>query len=258
MSATAAASAARNSLSRFLTTPSKVAHALDWRKASGGCILSMSIRPDFVDLAVASHPDSEDAPVPLPSIPIQTQVVNNQRVISPAVAEELGKIMNAWNVCGMVVSWPVQEEGWVGAPCGRVLFTLDQLIQSQTGAGVINANRKVCLWNESHNEYCEDNWGRCPLYAKTSEKTIHYASKEQYQAPRTLAADVWNDFCRAHWPALYNNNNEQESATTTASSRASWSRAAVATKTPPASRLYVNTAWLDSYESTAAYSKASL
>jgi hypothetical protein len=248
-------------LSRFLTTPSKVANALDWRKASGGCILSMSIGKDTIDLAVASHPESSPAddfalgPQSLPSIPLKTQVINNKRVLSPAVVEELSKIMNDWNVCGTVVSWPVQEEGWAGASCGRVLFTLDQLVSSQSssGSGVISDKRKVCLWNQSHHECVEDSWGRCPVYAKTSDKTIHFASKEQYQAPKTLAADVWNDFCRAHWPEMYQYNEEAVASTTsTAPSHSSW------VSTPPSpAPLFVNTAWLEE-QSSKAYSQATL
>ena len=256
MTTTMTAAAAKKTLSRFLTTPSKVAHALDWRKASGGSILSMSIGKDTIDLAVASHPESSSAdefalgPQSLPSIPLKTQVINNKRVLSPAVVEELSKIMNDWNVCGTVVFWPVQEEGWAGAACGRVLFTLDQLTLS--APGVISDKRKVCLWNQSHHECVEDSWGRCPVYAKTTDKTIHYASKEQYQAPKTLAADVWNDFCRTHWPEIYQYNEESVASTTSTASHSSW------VSTPPSpAPLFVNTAWLEE-QSSKAYSQASL
>jgi hypothetical protein len=185
-------------LSTYLTTPNRLAHAFDWHKAAGKSILSMSIGKDYINLAVAPHPESTEPPQPLPSIPFQTQIINHQRVLAPAVAHELSKIMNDWNVSGLLVSWPVQEEGWVGAPAGRVLFTLDHLVNSNTG--VIDARRKVVLWDQTHHENHEDEWGRDPVYAHASEKSVHYASQEQYKVPNTIAVDVWNDFCRVHWP----------------------------------------------------------
>ena len=228
-------------LSNYLTTPNKLAHAFDWHKGAGKSILSMSIGKDYINLAVAPHPESAEPPQPLPSIPFQTQIINHQRMLSPAVANELRQIMNDWNVSGLVVSWPVQEEGWVGAPAGRVLFTLDHLVNSNTG--VIDARRKVVLWDQTHHETHEDEWGRDPVYAHASEKSIHYASQEQYKAPNTIAVDVWNDFCRVHWPqwCMKQLNTAHPSGKEASSS----DTAAVDTAA----------AWLDS--SSVAYSKAS-
>jgi len=255
------------SVAKLLTSPSKVAHALDWKKVSGS-ILSMSISSDRIDLAVASHPSgcAEDtldtSAQSLPSIPLKTEIVNrdgkkNQRILSPAVAEELQDIMNDWKVCGVVVNWPVQKEGWCGAPCGKVLYTLDQLASSSQ-QNVLSPNRPICLWDEEHHVPFEDEWGRSPVYSEPCEdKTVHIASEEQYQAPSTVALDVWNDFCRAHWPELYYN-----SYTTATSASSSWSAGkknlAAIPKTPSKAATTVDVEWLDSYEDTAAYTKAAL
>jgi hypothetical protein len=196
---------ARKSLSNFLTSPCKIAHALDWRKASGGSILSMSIGRESIDLAVAQHPEeSEDGPRSLPSVPVDFEFANRKKILSANVAGEIGRIASDFQVCGTIVSWPVQQEGWAGAPCGRVLFTLEQLASAKTGA--INNVRKVCLWNDSHKSLRVDEWGRNPSYAHGTSKSIHFASREQYLCSETDAADVWNDFRRVHWPEC--NNSE--------------------------------------------------
>lgn len=224
-------------LSKLLTSPSKVAHALDWKKVSGS-ILSLSIHGDRMDLAVASHPTIGEAPQPLPSIPIKTTVVNNRKQLCPTVGEELLAILQDWQVCGLVVNWPVQKEGWCGAPCGKVLHTLDQLVNKLS-------SRPICLWDEEHHLPSEDEWGRSPIYGEASNKTVHIASEEQYKAPATPAADVWNDFCRAHWPELYY---------TQACGWASSSFSAAGKK-----NVEINADWLDNYEDTAAYTaKAAL
>lgn len=242
-------------VARFLTSSSKVAHSLDWKKA-GGCVLSMSITRDRIHLAVSSHPSSGDTAQSLPSIPLKTEIIDNKKVLSPAVAEELADIMQDWQVCGMVVNWPVQKEGWCGASCGHVLFTLDQLTSHNS---VVSSNRPICLWDEEHHVPPEDEWGRAPVYGEPSDKTVHIASQEQYEAPTTttVPADIWNDFCRAHWPELYYYKEAQVAASWSAG-KSKTLTAASASSAPPPKTTVVDTAWLESYEDTAAYTKAAL
>ena len=229
--------ASKRTLSALLTSPSKVAQALDWRKASG-TILSLSVQNDRLDMAVGSHPSSEDDVTPLASIPLKTQIQNGTRALHPNVSHELSKIVQDFEVCGLVVSWPVQEEGWVGAPCGRVLYTLDQLMaQSKT---LLSNSRPICLWDQAHHQPFEDEWGRAAIYAEASTKSEHYASKEQYQAPETCAADVWDDFCRTHWPELCYLSHSVDEETDS-----------LKPSTSP-----VKTTWMQSYKDVAAYSRA--
>jgi RNase H-fold protein (predicted Holliday junction resolvase) len=139
----------------------------------------------------------EEPTMELPSIPLRTSTKNNRRVLDSAISEELAQAVQKFNVCGMVVSWPVQREGWCGKSCGKVLHTLDQ-IQAV-------AQRPVCLYDPEHSTPPEDEWGRAALYSETSDKTLHVASEEQYEQDRTVgkvAADIWNDFCAEHWPEL--------------------------------------------------------
>jgi RNase H-fold protein (predicted Holliday junction resolvase) len=241
-------SSAGKALSKFLTSPNSLAQSLDWKAASGS-VLSLTIGRSSIGLAVAGHPQFDEVPQSLPSIPIKSEFVDNKNVICPAVAEELASIIKDWKVCGLVVNWPVQQEGWCGAPCGRVLYTLDQLLASSKSK-IVNASRKICLWQQVDSmtdQIADDEWGRNPVYCETSDKKIHYASEEQYEGPSTVAADVWNDFCRVHWPELYQYKEES-----TSKSSPQW---LVGGKTSDSD---VDFAWLDSYENTAAYAKASL
>jgi len=245
---------ASKSLSKLLTSPSKVAQALDWRR-SAASVLSLSITRDRIHMAVANHPASSEAQS-LPSIPIETEVVDNRRVLAPKVARELASIMQDWQVCGLVVNWPVQEEGWCGAPCGRVLFTLDHLVRD-----LKNSNRPICLWDEEHRVPDEDEWGRCSLYGEpcSEKKTVHFASEEQYKEKREhAAADIWRDFCAAHWPEIYVQQPAAAASSSAPSPVGGNGRKVPVPRARPSVHADIKTEWLDSYEDTAAYTSAHL
>ena len=224
----------RSSITKFLTSPSKIARALDWKKSAS--VLSLHVGKDSIDLAVTSHPSTtgdEEIILPLPSIPIKREVQENQKVLKSGVLSELSAIVEKFDVCGMVVSWPVQKEGWCGAPCGRVLHTLDQ-IASETD--IVSASRPVCLWDGHHFHSNEDEWGRSAIYSHISKKEVHIASKEQYKDEGSLAAEIAHDYLRHHWPDLYFEEEEQWSGKTDISP--------------------IDVSWLDAYEDTTTYSKA--
>ena len=114
---------------KALRAPSKIASALDWKKASGA-ILSLDIGADRIGAAIASHPSFGDAPLALEEIPIKLETRNNKRVLSSSVKEQLQSIVKKHNISSFVVSWPVQKEGRCGKQCGQVLFALDSLVDS--------------------------------------------------------------------------------------------------------------------------------
>jgi hypothetical protein len=221
----AAAAITAKSITRLLTTPRKVADILDWRRVSGS-ILTLTISRERLDLAVSWHPCNDEPLVQLPSVPLlEIRVSNNnnnnnnnikkssssKKVLCSHVAQELDGICDRFSICGMVVHWPTQPDGWCGASCGRVLYTLDQLA-AQSKALVKTRGRQrlaVCLWDEQHLHPCEDEWGRAAVYSRQNaasvDKTIHHASIEQYAGHRdTVTLDsLWHDFCQAQWPELY-------------------------------------------------------
>ncbi|GAX18639.1 hypothetical protein FisN_10Hh151 [Fistulifera solaris] len=187
------------SITSFLKSPSAVAHALDWGKTAGKTLLNLSITGDKIDLALASHPEFDEPLQQLPSIPLRYETVGNKKTLKAEVGHELAEVLQKFNVCGMVVNWPVQSEGWVGKPAGKVLHTLDQLVANKR---VVNSNRPICLWDEEHNTLPEDDWGRTALYSRSTQKSHHVASKEQYKDPKYVAADIWSDYCAAHFPEV--------------------------------------------------------
>lgn len=174
-------------------------------------------------MAVACHPSQGSDVCTLKSLPI----ANKRGEVDGTTLKELNKIVKDHKVCGVVVSWPLQEgTGKMGAACGRVLHTLEDLLQQQlqtdsdsssSSALVITSSRPICFWNSSHVEVeSADEWGRNSSYAFSekcpSDSSVHLASKEQYyQDENVAAAQVWNDFSRVHWPALYEKNQKKPS-----------------------------------------------
>jgi len=183
----------------MLSSPAKVAHALNWQKAKGS-ILSLAINQERIDMAVSSHPSAHDMPHPLTSIPfVRTKLRTD-------TAAELKDLVKEFRVCGMVVNWPVQKEGWCGKACGRVLYALDELSCAQYVP--------VCLWDPYRLPDPEDGWGRAAVYSRraSDSKKLHLASTDQYEAHVESLAPlrVWDDFYRAHWPELYQLQEEED------------------------------------------------
>jgi hypothetical protein len=99
----------------------------------------------------------------------------------------------------------------MGAPCGKVLHALDSLVEH---SAFLTPNRPFCLWDGSHVQAeLPDSWGRCSAYGKdyTLNQEQHVASQEHYvPATNMVASDIWNDFCRTHWPELYQREQERK------------------------------------------------
>lgn len=230
-------------LTNFLTTPSKVANALDWKKLSGS-VLTLNIARDEIGLTLASHPSEsthtdEDLSAELDSIRLSFNTKENRKCLDPQVIKRLNDVVQAHKVCGFVVNWPLQKEGRMGKSCGRVLHTLDSLLMD-SNTPILSNNRKFCLWDGSHVPLENDDaFGRCAVYGRPStneEDFVHVASQEQYEQNKVVV-DVWNDFCRTHWPEVY---QHEPSAQTTTSQHACF-----------------DGAWLDDFEENGAYLQAS-
>jgi hypothetical protein len=192
----------QRSISHFLTSPSIVANSLNWKKNSGS-LLSLLISKDKIDLVLASHPQFEEHVQMMKPIRLITQKVDNLRILDESVSLELAKIIRTYNVCGMIVGWPVEREGWCGASCGRVLYTLDKLSDCDTDERVMKTNRPVCLYDLNHHNSSEDEWGRSVVYCKTSDETVHVSSEESsfncaYNSVGATA--LWYDFRETYWP----------------------------------------------------------
>ncbi|KAL7564041.1 hypothetical protein ACA910_006949 [Epithemia clementina (nom. ined.)] len=187
------------SITRLLVSPTKVAHALDWKKRAGGALLSVHLGDEKIDLATSYHP-SQNIPIHrLPSIPLEFEIKGNQKVLKSHVLDEISHVVKDLNICGLVVSWPVQKEGWCGASCGKVLHTLDQIVEE---TNIVSKARPVCLWDGHHFHLSEDEWGRVSFYGvpNPNRRQVHLASQEQYRDCGMVAAGIAQDYIRFHWP----------------------------------------------------------
>jgi hypothetical protein len=233
---------------------------LDWKKKSAS-VLSLHVGQSTIDLAVTSHPSStnnEELILPLPSVPIKCEYREQQKQLQPSVLKELVSVVNKFEVCGIVVSWPVQKEGWCGAACGRVLHLLDNIARQED---IVSPSRPVALWDGHHYHSHDDEWGRSAIYSHISEhkKDIHVASQEQYRDEGSLAAEIAHDYLRHHWPDLYSEDYSPEhwsSSGGTKKTMSSSSSSTAAAKKDSSPKKSVDFSWLDSYEDTATYSKA--
>jgi RNase H-fold protein (predicted Holliday junction resolvase) len=200
-------------LFRKLSKPSKVASVFDWHKLKGSTVLSLNIHRDRVGIAVAQHPSLER-----PCIELEPLKFTDKYYVSidSACLERFSNIIEEYNVCGVVVGWPLQHDsGRMGAACGRVVYALEQLWDKSNGGSNGVLSRPFCLWDPGHivpeqrkdPQKHVDEFGRCPNYGRTTDRDEYYASKEQYHEDElTVVCQVWNDFCREHWPELYLNS----------------------------------------------------
>jgi hypothetical protein len=209
------------SMTQSLTTPSKVAHVLDWKKATSN-LLTLRITKQSIECAVAAHPSLIDEPVQaLPSIPLKrvashnvcdnnlSEVKNHRDQPSfdvPSATQALQTLIHQHDVCGIVVLWPTEQlEGWNGAACGRTLHVLDHI--SLNVAIGSNNPKPICLYDPHHLEHAmrdnalEDEWGRTAMYSTTTKaKVVHCAKQPQSLVSNNMAAQVWSNFCREYWP----------------------------------------------------------
>mmetsp|Transcript_23322 Transcript_23322/g.55303 ORF Transcript_23322/g.55303 Transcript_23322/m.55303 type:complete len:320 (-) Transcript_23322:214-1173(-) len=232
-----------------LVPPSKLASNLNWNKGSGASVLTVNIHTDRIGLRVGYHPSSCKPSESLDDLPLLKKQSGNQSSLSSSSSmmkkigagkltgsthQQLSDIIQSYNVCGLVVNWPVQNDtGRLGYAAGRVLWTLEQLVHDKK-----LENRPVCLWDGQHTTLetestQTDRWGRNPKLghsmtepppppaasASTStsggatqvstaadENTtmIHSASVEQYcEDEKIVAKQVWEDFVKTQWPDMY-------------------------------------------------------
>jgi len=146
------------------------------------------------------------------------------RKIPDSSRQQLAEILKEHKVCGFVVSWPIQKDtGLMGASCGRTLFAIEELLQSQQETipeqqqqhqqrPMFTPSRPICLWDTADAaDPAADAFGRSSVYARTSNKTEHRASEEQYHQDESIVAvQVWEDFVQTNWPEIYQQQQQQQ------------------------------------------------
>ena len=243
---------------KALTKPSKVANALEWTKSSGGTVATLNVHADRIGVRISQHPTGthRQSPSPPPSsssyhsLPLRRKGLHK---IPDSTRQRLADLVKEHNVCGFLVSWPIQgDTGLRGAPCGRTLYVMEELLQQprdepddssptasltldqqpqqqqqqqhgrhqpqhrqkqqQQQQSLFVPSRPVCLWNGVHNDPppAADTFGRSPVFARTSHRTEHRASKEQYHQDESIVTlDVWEDFVQCYWPEIFQQHQQQ-------------------------------------------------
>jgi len=200
---------------RVLASPSKIANALDWRRSTGGAIATLDIHADRIGVRISQHPkNTPSRKRPLQhysSLPVSPR---GRTKIPESTRQQLSELVHQHKVCGFVVFWPLQQDtGLMGAACGRTLYAIEELLQDDvrsssstttTSRPVFAPNRPFCLWDVGTAPApTADAFGRSPLYARTSKKTKHVASIEQYHHDESLeSSGIWENFVRIHWPDI--------------------------------------------------------
>jgi hypothetical protein len=204
---------ASKALRKVLTTPSKIANGFDWKNsATNASVAVMNVHADRLDVAIRQHPCSSSLDTSSEqqqrqhSIALnakKTMMKRHRRVPSDS-REELKELVKQHNVCGFVVSWPVQADtGLTGAACGRTLHTIEELLMQssssssstsssdssgstgskhhkRSSSALFTDNRKLCLWDISNenndnaniessktgSQNSMDEFGRSPVYAR--------------------------------------------------------------------------------------------
>mmetsp|Transcript_18373 Transcript_18373/g.33310 ORF Transcript_18373/g.33310 Transcript_18373/m.33310 type:complete len:238 (-) Transcript_18373:119-832(-) len=187
-------------LSKTIVTPSKVASILDWNKI-GGAIMSLDINSERIGVAIAEHPNRNNAIYELN--PIQASSKKQVDLTSKFI-EELATIVKNHKVCAFVVNWPLQPEGRMGKSCGKVLHTLDSIANQSTK--VLSASRPFTLLDDRNvnliiktDDLPPDYWGRSPVFSRvpspprdvlvSSERPGHRTSCDS-----TVAAELLKNF----------------------------------------------------------------
>lgn len=238
-------------------------------------ILSLSIGSDRIDWAIAQHPSVPSVPKPsgccnfceedegertrsatdiriLPSIPLlyQQQPSTHQqpaprrnrwrrKAVCPSVTTNFWNLVGEFNVCGLLVAWPVQRDnGRCGAACGHVLHTLDQWRQQRSllfppfhnthhrhhhhhSHHMSSSSSPLwCLYDMHQIHSDEDEWGRSAAHARTPPRhvTRHVTSTAPFNndngthdddddepnttTPNIIPVQQWLSFSKTHWPEL--------------------------------------------------------
>ena len=229
-------------LSRYLVTPSRVASLMDWKATLGtGAVMALDINRDRIGVAVASHPNSSSGvatartldPILLPrkrsaSTSAAAAATSTAQASHPHhdLLSHLEEVAAREQVCGVIVRWPLQDGGRMGAQCGRILYQLDNFVAAD-GAGkkrsLIGKNRPFALYDDrplTRGQAIEmddsmdmpDEWGRHSSFSRVPEMdalgaergraTVQispHKTNDNAQDDEEMAAKILQDFLNGHF-----------------------------------------------------------
>jgi len=232
-------------LMKVLTTPSKIANALDWKKQIA-TIATIDVHADRIGLSISHHPSSSSGQDESTSSLSSSSSSSSSSLLSSSLSslfyslpirqkgkfkipdssrQQLSDLVQENKVCGFVVSWPIQKDtGLMGASCGRTLFAIEELLlqpssslsSAAAASSVFTSNRKICLWDGGvhvHDDQIKtDILGRSSVHARTSNQKEYRASKEKCRRDETIVATrVWENFVKTNWPEIYQQQQPKSS-----------------------------------------------
>ena len=228
-------------LSRYLVTPSRVASLMDWKATLGtGAVMALDINRDRIGVAVASHPNSSSGvatartldPILLPrkrsaSTSAAAAATSTAQASHPHhdLLSHLEEVAAREQVCGVIVRWPLQDGGRMGAQCGRILYQLDNFVAADSGKKrtLIGKNRPFALYDDrplTRGQAIEiddsmdmpDEWGRHSSFSRVPEMAALGAERgratvqisphktnDNAQDDQEMAAKILQDFLNGHF-----------------------------------------------------------
>lgn len=160
-------------LSRYLVTPGRVASLMDWKATLGtGAVMALDISRDRIGVAVAPHPSGVSSGAGVATArTLDPILLPGKRAASTSSASQhpaphdhplsrLEEVAAREQVCGVIVRWPLQDGGRMGAHCGRILYQLDDFVASSSSSesssnsskkrttSLIGKNRPFALYDD--------------------------------------------------------------------------------------------------------------
>ena len=128
-------------------TPGRVASLMDWKATLGtGAVMALDINRDRIGVAVAPHPSSVSSGAGVATartldpilLPVKRAASTSSASQHPAPHDHplsrLEEVAAREQVCGVIVRWPLQDGGRMGAQCGRILYQLDDFVASSSSS----------------------------------------------------------------------------------------------------------------------------
>jgi len=220
-------------LMRCLVAPSRIVSILDW-KTTGSVVLGLDISDASIGVSYANHPSPTNEVHILDTIPYVA--VDNkcglERLKQKArVADALDDIVNDLKVRAFVVGLPLQPDGRMGGPCGKVLHFLDYLAEREKP--IISKARPLALWDERDiprnvleqrmimgrkKTHAVDKWGRSPSFCHVPSKVPgNYVYKSRHQFFHVTRADsagaslILKHFLDTHWEPEKDDDDQMNS-----------------------------------------------
>lgn len=218
-----------SSLSKCIVPSQRMVNIMKWKSIKRKAILSLDISETRIGVAYSKSDSHTNAIYPLEPIEYMqrhtimmtgiTKTTTKRSDKNKLVREQIEKLVQKHNVCGFLISWPLQPNGRMGLACGKALYMLDVLAGGDRP--LVTKNRPFVLWDDidilsnklkaqklNDRDNANDKWGRSPIFSRVPSPTMtEYTSRDQYDhqftTDSTGASIILKTFMDAHFtPAV--------------------------------------------------------